>query len=101
MVVIKRSTLITFWTRHPETEPSLRTWFARTKSADWASGADVIRDFPKAKTLGGDRARVEIAGGSYRLIVAIDYRVRTFYVKWIGTHAAYDRIDAQTVEWTP
>jgi mRNA interferase HigB len=53
--------------------------------------------FPKAKTLNAERVRFEVAGGSYRLIVAFDFRRQIAYVKFIGTHAEYDAIDALTV----
>jgi mRNA interferase HigB len=58
---------------------------------------DLMRDFPKAKALNAERVRFEIAGGNYRLVVAIKFTARIAFVKFIGTHAEYDRIDALTV----
>jgi mRNA interferase HigB len=58
---------------------------------------DVRRVVPKVKVLNGERARFEIAGGNYRLIVAFDFHRRAAFVKFLGTHAEYDRIDALTV----
>ena len=58
---------------------------------------DLMRDFPKAKALNAERVRFEIAGGNYRLVVAIKFTARIVFVKFIGTHAEYDRIDALTV----
>jgi mRNA interferase HigB len=95
MRIIARSALISFWTRHPETETSLWRWFALAKAADWASTQDVVRSFPRAKTINGERVRFPGHGGAYRLIV--DFERQTAFVKFIGTHAAYDEIDAATV----
>lgn len=58
---------------------------------------DLMRDFPKAKALNAERVRFEIAGGNYRLIVAVKFSAKIMFIKFIGTHAAYDRIDALTV----
>ena len=57
----------------------------------------MVATFPKAKTLNAERVRFEVAGGSYRLIAAFDFRRQIAYVKFIGTHAEYDAIDAPTV----
>jgi mRNA interferase HigB len=97
MRIIARSALVSFWTRHPETETSLSRWFALAKAADWASTQDVVRSFPRAKTINGERVRFPVHGGAYRLIVAFDFERQTAFVKFIGTHAAYDEIDAATV----
>jgi mRNA interferase HigB len=95
--VIARRTLVTFWGAHPETRSSLEQWLKRARAAEWTSMNDLMRDFPKAKALNAERARFEIAGGNYRLVVAIKFTARIVFVKFIGTHAEYDRIDALTV----
>jgi mRNA interferase HigB len=58
---------------------------------------DVRQAAPRAKVLNGERARFEIAGGNHRMIVAFDFTRQTVFVKFIGTHAEYDRTDALTV----
>ena len=97
MRLIARSTLAAFWEEHPETKASLLHWIAVAKAAEWKSGADVQAAFSKAKVLAADRARFEVAGGGYRMIVAFDFRRGIAFVKFIGTHAEYDRVDALTV----
>jgi mRNA interferase HigB len=67
------------------------------KSAAWASAGEVQASFSKAKALNGERVRFEVAGGDYRMVVAFDFRRAIAFVKFIGTHAEYDRIDALTV----
>src|SRR5262245_11006104 len=97
MRLIARSVLVAFWTRHPETKPSLERWYRLIKAASWASPDDVQVAVPKAKVLSRERVRFEVAGGNYRLIVSFDFRRQIAFVKFIGTHAEYDRIDALTV----
>lgn len=97
MRIIARGTLAAFWERHPETRASLTHWLNVAKSADWSNAAEVQSAFSKAKALNGERVRFEVAGGDYRLIVAFDFGRSIAFVKFVGTHADYDRIDALTV----
>jgi len=75
----------------------LEQWLKRVRAAEWASMNDLIEDLPKAKALNAEPVRFEIAGGNYRLVVAIKFTARIVFVKFIGTHAEYDRINALTV----
>lgn len=97
MRVISRNVLVAFWTRHPETKVSLERWLRLTKAASWASTDQVQMAAPKAKVLNRERVRFEVAGGNYRLVAAFDFRRQIVFVKFIGTHAEYDKIDALTV----
>ena len=97
MRIVARSTLVAFWEKHPETKASLTHWQNVAKAANWQGATDVQAAFSKAKALNGERVRFEVAGGDYRLIVAFDFRRAIAFVKFIGTHAEYDRIDALTV----
>jgi len=97
MHVIAKRSLVQFYTSHPETRPSLERWYAVVKSARWASMNDVRAAFAKCEVLSGERARFEIAGGNYRLIVAFNFESQIAFVKFLGTHQEYDRVDALTV----
>src|SRR5258706_9810793 len=97
MRVIARSGLVAFWTKHPETKVSLERWYRLSKAASWANTGEVQRSMPMAKALGRERIRFEVAGGNYRLVAAFDFRRQIVFVKFIGTHAEYDVIDALTV----
>ncbi len=97
MRVIARNTVVAFIDAHPATRASLTHWLNVTKAANWTSAAEVQGDFSKAKVLNGGRVRFEVAGGNYRMIVAFDFRRSIAFVKFLGTHAAYDRIDALTI----
>jgi mRNA interferase HigB len=97
MRLIARSTLAEFSAAHPETRASLAHWISVARAARWTNGGEVQASFSKAKALNGERVRFEVAGGDYRLIVAFDFRRGLAFIKFIGTHADYDRIDALSV----
>jgi mRNA interferase HigB len=97
MRVIARNTLVDFWNRHPEARAALERWYKLMRAAHWTSMDEVQRAAPKSKVLNRERVRFEVAGGNYRLVVAFDFRRQVAFIKFIGTHAEYDRIDALTV----
>jgi mRNA interferase HigB len=97
MRLIARSVLLAYADKHPETAMALDRWHRLVRAADWTSMDDIRRSAPKAKVLNRDRVRFEVAGGNYRLIAAFDFRRQIAFVKFIGTHAEYDAIDALTV----
>ena len=97
MRVIAQSTIARFVAKHPDAKASLDFWLRVARGADWASTGDVQAAFPKAKVLNGERVRFEVAGGNYRLIVAFKFGSGIAFVKFLGTHAEYDRVDALTV----
>lgn len=97
MRVIARHTLAAFAAKHPPAGPSLDHWHRLARVAEWRSTQEVAAVFSKAKVLNGERVRFEIAGGNYRLIVAFDFMRQIAFVKFVGTHAEYDRVDALTV----
>ena len=77
-------------------EPTL-AWYRHVVQADWRSPAEVKREFGSASILQDGRAGFNIAGNKYRIVVWINYPYRVVYIRFIGTHAQYDRIDAQTI----
>ena len=97
MRVIARRNLVAFAARRGDSRRSLEHWLAVVRAAEWKSMSEVRHAFSKAKALNGDRVRFEIQGGEFRLIAAFDFRRQVAFVKFIGTHADYDRIDARTV----
>jgi mRNA interferase HigB len=97
MRIIKQATLRAFWQVPPETPP-LRAWYDMVSHTHWQSMQDVVASFPRAVPLNAERARFPIHGGAYRLIVAIHFPSQNAWIKFIGTHAQSDRIDALTVD---
>jgi mRNA interferase HigB len=97
MRVIARRVLVDFWGEHPEAKVSLERWYVLVRAARWTSTDEVRKSAPKAKVLNRERVRFEVAGGNCRLVTAFDFQRQIAFVKFIGTHAEYDRIDALTV----
>ena len=97
MRVIARNMLVGFWTKHPEAKIALERWYRLVRAARWTSTDEVQRAAPKCKALNGERVRFEVAGGNDRLVVAFDFRRQVAFVKFVGSHAEYDRIDALTI----
>ena len=77
-------------------EPTL-AWYRHVLQADWRSPAEVKREFGSASILRDARVVFNIVGNKYRIVVWINYPYRVVYIRFIGTHAQYDRIDAQTI----
>lgn len=100
MRVIALSTLKAFWTRsrmYADAREPVLAWYRHVGQADWSSPAEVKADFGSASILRDGRVVFNIGGNKYRLVVWINYAYRVVYVRFIGTHAEYDRIDAQTI----
>lgn len=94
MRVISRKTLREFWARHAEAEQPLLAWFREAEGAEWQGPADVKARYSSASFLGGNRVVFNIKGNRYRLVVRIDYAFHLVFIRFIGTHADYDRIEA-------
>jgi mRNA interferase HigB len=97
MRVISRKALREFWEKHADAEQPLRAWFAEAKKADWEEPIDITNQYANARTIGNNRAIFNIKGNDYRLIVAIRYDRGLVFIRFVGTHAEYDEIDALTV----
>lgn len=100
MRIIALSTLKAFWEEHPEymdaNEPTL-AWYRHALAADWSALVDIKQDFRNSSILKDGRVVFNIAGNKYRLVVWINYTYRVVYIRFIGTHAQYDKIDVQTI----
>lgn len=94
MRIIAKRTLRTCWQKEPRAEQPLKSWYATAAKANWFSPADVKSACARASIVGPDRVVFDIGGNRYRLIVRFDYRHRIGFVRFVGTHADYNRIDA-------
>lgn len=98
MQVIALPTLSQFWEKHPQAETPIRVWYAVAARAEWTSPADIKRQFGASVDFEGDnRVIFDLGGNKYRLIVHMAYAYGRSLVKFIGTHAEYDKINAKTV----
>ncbi len=98
MHVITRSKLIDFWKKHPPSESGLKTWFQKVKTAKWKSFQDIKKDFPTADQIGNNRIVFDIKGNDYRMICLVFIQGQKVYVRFVGTHAEYDKLkDAKNI----
>ncbi len=100
MRIIALSTLKVFWENTPayrDAEAATLAWYKQAQSAEWTTPADVKAAFGNASILLDGRVVFNIAGNKYRLIVWINYDYRIVYVRFIGTHKQYDKVDAQKI----
>lgn len=97
MRIISRKLLREFWAKYKDSEKSLKAWFADTKAATWKSSMDIKSEYRNASFLSDNRVVFNIKGNKYRLIVAINYDYSVVYIRFVGTHKEYDKIDAKTI----
>lgn len=97
MRVISRKALKEFWTKHPQAEDSLKAWFAEVEKALWNTPQDIKNHYRSADFLKNNRVIFNISGNKYRLIVQINYHFKIVYVRFIGTHTEYDKIDSEKI----
>jgi mRNA interferase HigB len=96
--IVARRTLKEFWAVHRQAEQPLRDWYAAVANAAWAGPADIKAQFgATADFVRDNRLVFDIGGNKYRLVAHVAYRLKNVLVKFIGTHAEYDRIDANPV----
>jgi mRNA interferase HigB len=97
MRIIARSTLRDYWENHSDVEDALKTWYYDASRADWQSPADVKEAHRNASIIANNRVVFNIKGNKYRLIVAMRYDIGIIFIRFIGTHAEYDQVDAETI----
>ena len=83
--------------RHEDAEDALKAWLADAEKVEWRSPNDITANYANISILGGSRVCFNIKGNRYRLIVKVIYKAQVVYVKFIGTHAEYDKINAEEV----
>jgi len=97
MRVIAKKTLKEFWSIHPDSEQSLRAWYAKTKYAAWKTSIDVKNDYRNANFVANIRIVFNIKGNTYRLVAALNYEFSIVYIRFVGSHSEYDKIDVTTI----
>ncbi len=97
MRVVAKKILREFWEKYTDSEQQLRTWYKEASNANWTSPNDLKRDYPKASIVKGNRAVFNICGNKYRLVVKINYLRKWVFVRFIGNHSEYDKIDTKII----
>jgi mRNA interferase HigB len=95
--IISKRALREFWERHSESEQTLLSWYREVEKADWTTPAHVMERYPNASIVGPDRVVFRIRNNEYRIVVRIFYPGRMLYIRFVGTHREYDRINAEEV----
>lgn len=95
--IVAKKTLKDFWEKYADSEQYLKTWYETAKNSNWKSPNDIKVTYINASILKDSRVVFNIKGNSYRLIVKFNYQREWAFIKFIGTHAAYDKIDANTI----
>ena len=89
--------LIDFWAQYPDAEQPLKSWYEIARKASWGSPQGIKAQYKSASIIGDGRVVFNIAGNKYRLVVWINFAFHTIYIRFVGTHKAYDAIDVKTV----
>lgn len=97
MNIVAFRTLRVFYEKHEDCAAQLKTWYRKAVSANWKSPQDIKTDYPSASILEDNRVIFNIKGNEYRLIVKFNYHYGWAWIRFIGTHAQYDKIDAKTI----
>ena len=95
--IIAKKILRDFWEVHPDSEQQLKSWYQETSKAEWTCPNKIKVEYPSASFLADNRVVFNIKGNHCRLIVKINYDYQMIWVRFIGTHAAYDKINAKTI----
>ncbi|WP_020529983.1 type II toxin-antitoxin system HigB family toxin [Flexithrix dorotheae] len=95
--IIAKRTLREFWEKHPETEQYLKTWYDTASNSDWKTPNDIKNTYANASILKNERVVFNVKGNDYRLIVKFNFEKSWIFIRFIGTHAEYDKIDANTI----
>jgi len=97
MVVISYAKLREFYDDHSDAKDAVNNWYRLLLQADWANFHEMKRMFNSVDSVGNDRYVFNVRGNSYRIVALIFFDVRTVYIRFIGTHTQYDKIDCAEI----
>ena len=95
MRIVKRRTLVDFYSLHKETKSQLEAWYYEAKNSNWNNPAEIKEKYGTASIIGGNKVVFNIKGNKYRLVTKVNYRMKTVFIKFIGTHKEYDKINVE------
>lgn len=95
--VVAKKILREFWEKHEDCEQQLKAWFREVEKAEWENPNQIKIEYPSASILNDNRVVFNIKGNNYRLIVKISYEYEMVWIRFIGTHAEYDKINSNTI----
>jgi mRNA interferase HigB len=95
--IFAKSTLRKYWEMHPDSEQYLKTWYDTAMNSEWKSPNEVKQTYASASILKDSRIVFNIKGNSYRLVAKFNFEKQWIFIRFIGTHAEYDKIDVNTI----
>lgn len=95
--IFSKSTLREYWEKQPDSEQYLKTWYDTAMNADWKTPSDIKQTYAYASILKDNRIVFNIKGNSYRLVTKFNFEKKWIFIRFIGTHNEYDKIDANTI----
>lgn len=97
MRIISVSTLKEYWERHPDSKQPLSEWYVKVERSEWKSFTDMKKDFNSVDYIGNQHYVFNIKGNNYRLVVAVKFTPKLVYIRFVGTHDEYAKIDVKTI----
>jgi len=97
MRIISRKALRKFWEKHPDAHQPLQAWYIDVKHSNWKKPADIKSIYQTASFVSNNRVVFNIKGNQYRIIVVVEYRRGSVYIRFVGTHSEYNHIDATKI----
>lgn len=97
MRIIAKKPIRQFWESFPDAEGPLKAWYADAKHADWKTPNDIKKHYASASIVANNLVVFNIGGNKYRLICHVRYDLGILFVRFVGTHEEYDKVDAASV----
>jgi mRNA interferase HigB len=97
MRIVARKTIVHFYQNHSDSKIALEEWYSKTHRAEWLNSSEIKQTFNSVDSVGNDRFVFNIKGNDYRLVALILFKIKTVYVRFIGTHAEYDKTDCTKI----
>ncbi len=95
--IVAKRTIRNFWEKHNDSKVYLETWYQTVKNAEWLKPSDIKEFYASVSILKNSRVVFNIKGNDYRLVAKVNYERQWLFIRFIGTHAEYDKIDANTI----
>ena len=97
MRVIAKKILRDFWEKHNDCEQQLKSWFQEAEKGNWITSIHIQNEYPNSRIIENNRVIFNIKGNNYRLIIKVNYKYGMIWIRFVGTHAEYDKIDPKTI----
>ncbi|MFI3318900.1 MAG: type II toxin-antitoxin system HigB family toxin [Rikenellaceae bacterium] len=97
MRIIAHRTLVLFYTKHSSAKSALEEWYTKVSKANWETFADIKKDFNSVDSIGDQRYIFNIKGNDYRLVAVVKFKIKMVYIRYVGTHKDYDKIDCTKI----